>query len=345
MKPRAVALLLSFLLLAGCAAPSDEGDADDANAPGDGDPDAGAPRPTAGSVRPGSEGESDGETADGGATEEEKAFWAAFAFDEPVTTKSGQTGMIRSYSYTNTLEEDGKETVVQVDVIVEGASTEDIRVQTMDMSSGSPQMSVVSTSLEVTKLRHELTVVKDDTGEREAGETTTVTVYVPVGELPESTAFVWFFSKMTWENAEGEAGTWEYHVSEEMQAQQESGANVYIPYTEGESNAWWGFELMTSTYGLSWFAPYVRGEQAFEEGSFSYGGYAQSVRRETFTLGGHSFEGWSVEMSGTSGGSSSGWMMKAADDLPMPVAFRFGSSQNGGDSSVVGYQLTDLEIA
>lgn len=342
MKLRALALLLASLLFAGCAAPSDEGVDDGGSPTVGGDVGADPSTPTTGGAGAGVD---DGGASDGGATEEETAFWAAFAFDEPVTTKTGQTGLIRSYAYTNTIEEDGKETVVDVDVVVEGVSTEDIRVQTLDMSSATPEMRVVSTPLEVTKLRHELTVVKDDTGERVAGETTTVTVYVPVGELPESTMFVWFFSKMTWENADGEAGTWEYHLSEEMQAEQESGEGTYLPYTEGDSSSWWGFELMTSTYGLSWFAPYVRGEQAFEEGSFSYGGYSQEVQRETFTVGGHSFAGWSVEMSGSSAGASSGWMMKAADDLPMPVAFRFGSSQDGGDSSIVAYELTDLEIA
>lgn len=342
MMPRALALLAVFLLLAGCAAPADDaGDASGAVVDPDDAADPGAPGGDA--TTGGADGSPDAAGEDG-ASDEERAFWAAFAFDEPVTTKSGETGLIRSYSYTNTVEEDGKETIVDVTVVVEGASTESIRAQTMDMASGTYEMKVVSTPLEVTKLRHELTVVKDDTGEREAGETSVVTVHVPVEELPESSTFLWYFAKMTWENADGESGTWEYHLSPTMEAEQENGEALYLPYTEGDSSSWWGFELMTSTYGLSWFAPYVRGEQAFEEGSFSFGGYSQRVERETLTIGEHAFDGWSVSFSGTSDGASSGWMMKAADDLPIPVAFRFGASQGSDDSSVVAYELTDLEL-
>jgi hypothetical protein len=69
------------------------------------------------------------------------------------------------------------------------------------------------------------------------------------------------------------------------------------------------------------------------------------VRRETLTVGRYTFDGWAIELSGASAGSSSGWMMKASDDLPIPVAFRFGSSQSGGSSSVIEYELTDLTLA
>ncbi|HET6405012.1 MAG TPA: hypothetical protein VFH78_10220 [Candidatus Thermoplasmatota archaeon] len=330
---RTFAFLTIALLLAGCA-DSGGSEGDDADLADD----AGASAPR------GSGAPSSGASGDSGATDADPARWYAFAFSREVEPKSGGSGRIQSYSYTTTKENDGAETTVDVVVTVEGVSTENVRTQKMDMASGNYEPVVVSTPLEVTKLRHEMTVVKDDAGDREAGETSVVTIWIPTGELPESSTFVWYFVKMAWEGEGGERGGWEYYVSPQMQAEQEQGGVIYLPFEDGRSGgSWWAFDLMTSMYGLSWFAPYVTGEQAFEEGSFSYGGYSQSVRRETFRIGGYAFDGWSVQLSGVSGGSSSGWMMKASEDLPIPVAFRFGSSGDGS-SSVISYELTDLRL-
>lgn len=332
---RTFALLMIALLFAGCAdAPTDD-EAED-----EGDP---RTNPTTGTTR--STGSGATPPAGSDATDD-PARWYAFAFDREVEAKSGGSGRIQSYSYTSTTEEGGKETTVDVDVTVEGVSTQTIRTQKMDMAAmqaGNMEPNIISSQLEVAKLRHVMTVVTDETGEHQAGESTVVTVYVPTGNLPQSSTFLWYFAKMSWEGAGSEVGTWEYYVSPEMQAQQQNGTGFFLPFEEGGSSTdWWGFELMTSTYGLSWFAPYVTGAQGFQEGSFSYGGYSQDVRKDTFTIGSYTFDGWSVELSGVSGQSSSGWMMKASEDLPLPIAYRFGTT--GESSSLMSYELTDVKL-
>lgn len=325
MSPlRLPVLLLVALLLAGCADTAVEGGTLDA---GDGE----------------AAGMDAGEDAAPDASED-PARWYAFAFDHEVTPRSGGSGKIQSYSYTNTREDEGKETTVKVDVTVVGTGTEAIRTSKMDFASGSYEPTVVNASLETVRLRHELTVVTDETGERTPGETSVVTISMPTEELPESSTIFWSFVKMEWGGADDESGSWEYYVTPEMAQQQEGGEVVFLPFQEGEqSDAWWGFDFMTQTYGLSLFSGYVHGDQAFEEGSFSFGGYSQDVHRESVTVGAYTFDAWSVEIRGTSDGESSGWMMKASDDLPIPMAFRFGTEGSESDS-VLAYELTDLVL-
>ena len=95
--------------------------------------------------------------------------WAAYRFDENVDPKSGRAGKIQSYGYTHTDETAGKATTLDVTVENLGVSTETVRGQSYDFSSGVAEPQTATASVEVAKLRHTLRVVEDESGELTPG--------------------------------------------------------------------------------------------------------------------------------------------------------------------------------
>lgn len=272
------------------------------------------------------------------------AVWHAHAYDRIVDPKGGASGRIQSYSFVQTNTEDGQTTEVSVDVEVLGRSTEAIRMNRTTVEADYTMKSeIVSTDVEVHRLRHTLTVLRDDSGERAEGETATITLALPADEVAAQGSFGWYFVAMDYETADG-AGTWEYYMTEQMQDEMDEGGSFYLPYIEGEeATAWWGFEYMLGTYGLSWWSAWASGDRSFEEGSYDYGGYSYSASRVTHELGGYAFDGWDLRWGGSDGSSSNELVLKVAPELPMPLEYTSGSSDEGSED-LLSYRLTDLRL-
>lgn len=336
-------LLMLGATLAGCAETSTDHDGGDhgsgaATPTGTASPSAGGtPRPTATPDGPHGDGHDDGSEGTAGEP------WHAFAFAQEVRTRSGETGRITSYAYRSTEDQHGQRKVLDVRATIGGTVTEDVRVQRMDFSSGSYEPETISVPLTMHKVTHVVTVVEDSTGDTQAGETSTVTVYLPADKVAQQGSFAWFFPKLAHEGADG-SGTWEYYLTPEMQKEMEAGTVTYLPYTGGDdASAWWGFNVMAYTYGLGMFSGWATGAQEFEEGSWSHGGVSYSVDGRTFDVGEHSFGGWRVETTYASGGHSGENVLEVAPDLPVPISYSIAAHTEDGHT-LFAYELTDITL-
>lgn len=323
---RAFPLLLTLataLVLAGCA--SDDPSPDATPTPNTG---AGATptSPTAGA------GSTDGSTTD--ATD--SIPWAAYRLDETVTPRSGGAGKIQSFAYTSTQTQGAEVTILDVTVESLGTSTENVRSQKVDLTTGT--QTPVSVPVEVTKLKHTITVREDGSGELQAGDTATATLWLPTSETTAPSMFLWRFVHVDFEDGD-ESGVWEYVA--DPNAQQAFPA----PYTEGDDpNSWWGFEHLLATYGLSWWAGLFAEGSNLEEGSYNFGGFAYRSERETLRVGGYTFDGWRVTWSGASEGDSADFTVAVAPSLPLPVEQDFGSNDGGSGGSRTKFELTALDL-
>ncbi|HVM46003.1 MAG TPA: hypothetical protein VM582_08725, partial [Candidatus Thermoplasmatota archaeon] len=328
--------LLLGALLAGCASEGTDGGADAA----DGDGDAAGTGAGAGS-RPTPRSNDGAASPSGSDASDEAARWYAYAFDTPVRAKSGGAGKIQEFTFRSTREESAGATVMDVRVEVLGVTSVPVRTTRMDMTSF--ESTTVETPVELQRLRHTITVVSDASSGRAAGDSATVDVYVPVDEL-QASAHGWFFTKMVWNDGEGEEHAWEWHVTPAMQSEVDAGRAIYLPFVEGDGSDWWGFDVMATTYGLGVFSGFATGAQEFSEESFSYGGYSHRTSRETFRIGGYTFDGWSVRTSATTAQGSGEWSFDVSPDLPVPISYRIGSTGADGSDAVYAYELRDLKL-
>lgn len=260
--------------------------------------------------------------------------WGAYRFDETVRPRSGGSGKIQSYEYSHTMENDGEVTSFDVKVDVLGVSTETVRGQQLDLSTG--QTTVVSAPVEVAKLRHTITVIKDDSGDTSPGDTGVATLWLPTEARTASVTMLWQFVHLDFEE-NGVTGVWENLPTDATQA------SFSVPYTEGEDPTnWWGFEDLVTTYALSWWAAIFE-DATIEEGSHNFGGFQYSADRDTLSVDGYSFAGWRVEWSVTSGADSGGYTIVVAPALPIPFEHSFRTSSSGGSGSY-SYKLTGLSL-
>lgn len=281
-----------------------------------------------------SSGASSGSSDDDSTDDAAMSPWSAYRFQETVEPRSGGSGKIQSYSYTSTEEDSGEKTVIDVDVEVLGIGTEDIRSQKMDLTGGEPV--TVTFPVEVTKLRHTFTVVQDDTGELEAGRSGAATLWVPTDPAAPGT-FLGYFAHLDFEEGD-DVGVWEYHTPAD-----DSGT-FYLPFTEGEDpTSWWGYDLLLGTYGLNWWSGLFVEDSGLEEGTFGFGGYQYKAERDTLEVGRYAFDGWRVTWSVASAGDRGGYTVAVAPELPIPVAYDYGST-TGGESDRIAFELTDLEL-
>lgn len=322
-------LLVSFALLAGCAAD----DPSTTTPTMSGTPTS---SPVSGTSAPPTSGDPVGASPTPGTTVEIPP-WAAYRFDERVEPRSGGAGEIQSYAYTHTVEDAGEVTIL--DVVVEnlGVSTETVRGQSFDLSSGASGPRPISASVEVAKLRHTLTVKQDDTGERAAGDRAVITVWMPTEGSAGVLGVLWPFVHLDFEDGEA-TGVWESVPSA-------PGATAMtLPYTEGdEALGWWGAEHLLTTYALSWWAGLFQEGATIEEGSHNFGGFQYSAKRETLDVPGYTFDGWRVSWSATNGTDTGGYTVAVAPELPLPFEHTFAST-SGGDTSRYSYELTALEL-
>ena len=303
-----LALLLGFAFVAGCAA--DNGTSDTTSG-----------TPSGGDASPGS-------------GDEASATWGAYRFDERVEPRSGGGGKIQSYAYTHTAEDAGEVTAIHVEVEVLGISTETVRGQAFDFSSGATEPTPVTAPVEVAKLRHTLSVEQDDTGELSAGDSAVVTLWMPTDGATMTA--LWQFVHVDFEE-DGATGVWESLPMEEGQT------TMTLPYTEGEDpTGWWGFEHLLTTYAFSWWAGLFQ-EGDIEEGSHDFGGFRYSAERETLDVSGYAFDGWRVAWSAATADDSGGYTIAVAPGLPLPFEHAF-TSTTGGETNRYEYKLTALDL-
>lgn len=320
------ALLLAAaiaIVLAGCAA--DNGTTDDGETTSDTTAPSG---PTTGAPS----GSGAGTTTDGATTA--ASPWAAFDFQDEVDPRDGRSGKIQSYSYTTTQTHGAGTTVLDVDVEVLGTSTENVRSTRFDLTGASPSTSAVTTPLEVVKLRHTIRVERDDSGEHQAGDTSSATMWIPTDESVGQGTFLWRFVHLD-RDEDGVTGVWEY-VGD--------ATGTTAPYTEGEDpTSWWGFEHLLATYGLSWWAGLFAEDAEIQEGTYGFGGFQYTASRETLRVSGYGFDGWRIQWSGAAEGESASFAVAVAPELPIPFEHDYGSS-GGSGTSRIAYKLTALEL-
>lgn len=271
---------------------------------------------------------------DSGTTDDDAVPWGAYRFDETVQPRSGGAGKIESYAYQHTEEQDGKITILDVNVEFLGVSTENIRGQTLDFSTGAT--SVVTAPVEVAKLRHTLSVTRDDSEELTVGDRGVATIWIPTTKSSSTAASLWQFVHIDFES-DGSTSVWE---SLPVEAGQTA---LSIPFTEGDdATSWWGFNHLVTTYALSWWAVLFE-DALIEEGSHGFGGFQYSANRETLTVGNYGFNGWRVAWSATVGTDSGAYNIAVAPGLPIPFESSFSSTTTDGTDRI-SYKLTELRL-
>lgn len=322
-RPIWLALLAISLALAGCAAP-----------PAD-------PAGTSGTDVLVDEDEApEGETSDETDASSTAERWHGFDFDQRVEPRSGGAGTLKSFAARMTEEEDGKLTVYDVEVEVGAVSTRDIRTKLMSFADGTEE--IITTPLEVRELSHTVTVVRDDTGERTAGDVLVFRGYEPVDASKQEGTFLLGYAAMEWTDEEGKTGLMEYYVPP---GQEPPEGAMYLPYQEGEGDfsGHWGFSLFSMAYNPIWLAGWSDGAQEFEEGSWSFGGHSYVVERKTLSVSGYTFDGWHVEWSASSQGTTATWSFEVATSLPVPFAYHFGGG-SGSSSDRWSWELRELAL-
>lgn len=337
-----MALILLASAFAGCTGSDAPAETDDGGDRGgvDGSTGAGGTDDDGTSTADGGDttgaGENEGEASGSAPT------WDAYSFTQDVTPASGGAGRVSAYAFTFVDDDGDGRREFAADVTFRGVATEDVRTTRMafDMSAGESSEEVVTSAVDLQRVDHVLTLVEDASSDLEPGSTADVSVYL----VPDATAlgatYSFLFPKFTVDTA-SEDFVWEYWLTEEMQAEQKDGV-MYVPYTEGGTEDWWGFEVFWATYGFSWFSGLVKGQQGLEEGSASYGGYTWSTERTTFEVGGYTFDGYNVTTSMENEDGTQSMSIVVSPDLPVPYLWRV--SSEGESPSLTEYRLTDLTL-
>lgn len=327
-----ILLLALSVSLAGCAAPDADPGADDADPSGD-------------EVA----GNADSPAVEGDTSDEDDASspgerWHGFDFDRQVTPRSGGSGTLQSFTARISQEEDGEVATYDMKVEVGEATTRDIRTKKMTFSGTAPSEETITTPLEVRELTHTITIVKDDSGEREVGEVTVFSGFEPVDVANEAGTFLLGYAAMEWTDADGSTGLMEYYVPG---GQQPADGSMYLPYQEGESDfsGHWAFGLFGMAYNPALLAGWTDGSQEFEEGSWSFGGASYEVERKSLSVSGYTFDGWHVEWGAAADGSTATWSFDVATSLPVPFAYTIGGTEQGGSgSSLWTWELREIRL-
>jgi len=278
---------------------------------------------------------------DGNGTE--TAQWAAYAFDETVTPKSGGSGKIKSFTIDSVYTEEGKVREFTIEGTYLGTETTQIGTQKMVTSSTPPYMSTtnVTTSLECYKVKHHVTVVKDETGGTHPAWAD-ITVWIPTAEFGTSVSYFWIYPKATYADSDGHTGEWSYYLTETMQSDTTAS---YLPVSEGD---FYGYDdwMLFGLYGWGWywFEPFSEGgQQELKEATWAYGGCSYSCSKGSKAIGSYSFTSWTLDANCTGEGYTGGYKGTFSADLPLPLYLRVGGS-SAGTSNYFEYTLTGLQL-
>jgi hypothetical protein len=286
---------------------------------------------------------------DGNGTE--TAQWAAYAFDESVTPNSGGSGKIKSFTIDSVYSDEGKAREFKIEGTYLGKETTQIQTQKMVIVTSPSYSSTednVSTSLECYKVKHHVTVVKDETGDTHPAWAD-ITLWIPTGDLETTTQYFWIYPKATYVDSDGHEGEWSYYLTEAMQTEMQNppaGTTVlYTPVVEGDFYGYddWTFYGLYG-WGWFWFKGFAEGgQQQLKVASWSYGGCSYNCAKGNKTIGGYTFSAWTLDVSCTGQGYTGGYKGTFSHDLPLPIHLKVASSGEGS-SNYSEYTLTDIQL-
>lgn len=273
--------------------------------------------------------------------EEDGSTWNAYEFEGTVEPAEGDSGELKEYTFEETYNENGTIKRFEVQVTVLGKEEANMPVERIDPTTG--QSEKIDQTLNCYKLEHHIEVLQDDEG-LDHPDWAEVTVYIPVDEYDSSDASPYFgiYSRMDYEDSDGNEGMWSYHLTEEMKEKQQNQEAYYSPYTEGESHQYDNW-VLHGMYGWAWtwFRPFAEDTQ-FSEGEASVstgpGSYSYSVEKTTENVSGYEFTAWDVSCSAVTfegGGSLEGTF---STSLPVPIYLKVG----GGDQQHYSYYEVEL---
>ena len=293
-------------------------------------------------------GNGDG-NGDGNGTE--TAQWAAYAFDETVTSSSGGSGKIQSFTIESVYSEDAKVREFKIEGTYLGKEITQIKTQKTVLVT-SPSYSTatenVTASLECYKVKHHVTVVEDETGDTHPAWAE-MTLWIPTGDLETTATYFWIYPKATYVDSNGKTGEWSYYLTEAMQNEMSNpptGQTIYYqPVTEGDFYGYddWTFFGLYG-WGWFWFQGFAEGgQQQLKVGSWTGGGCNYSCTKGDKTIGSYTFSAWTLDASCTGQGYSGGYKGTFSRGLPLPIYLKVGSTSEGS-SNYFEYTLTDLEL-
>ncbi len=327
--------LLAVLALVGCGGGDDNFD-NGGNGNGNGTTD--------GNGDGNGDGDGDGETAQ----------WAGYNFGNTVDPSSGDSGKVESFTYKFTYVDDDGTRQFNVDGTYLGTVNEPILTQKMTYSSATYDFTYenVTTMMNCYKVKHRVTVISNETDE-EYPDWAETTLWIPVEVPKDSTMGSWLYPKAKYVNSEGDEGGWSYYLTEAMEDEMDNPpAGTSVTYTFAWEGEYYGDGFSDWTYlglygwGWSWFKDFAEGgAQELHEGSWGAAayGYTYDCDKIKKTVGGYTFDAWSLDVKWSSGGDSAGYKGIFSEDLAMPIYWKFGSSTGGADN-YWEYEMTDLEL-
>ncbi len=280
--------------------------------------------------------------------------WAAYNFAQNVDPASGGSGKIKTFTVDSVYSEDGKAREFKIEGTYLGTETAQIVTQKMVITTSPYGMTTenVTTAVECYKVKHHITVVKDETGDTHPAWADT-TIWIPTGALKTTAQYFWIYPKATYEDSDGHKGEWSYYLTQAMQTEMSNppaGKTIsYAAYTDGE---FYGYDEYAFFglygYGWMWFQGFAKGgTQTFQTGTWggSASGYGVTYTgaKVDKTIGGYTFHAWSIKVSWTGGGATGGYEAVFSDDLALPVYWKIGATSSGS-SDYWQYTLTDLKL-
>lgn len=294
----------------------------------------------------GGDDEKNGGNGDANGDTETGAQWAAYAFGEEVTPKSGVSGAIKTFTIEETYTDSGR--VMEMEINGEYLGTENTQIKTTRMSVSDSSETTVTSTAECYKVKHRVIVQRDDSGDYQPGFWADIITWIPTGELETSELNPWVCPKVAYADSSGATGLWSYYLTEAMQHEMNTAFTAtYSPYEEGNFYGAYGWSLhqwiFHGLYGWAWvwFQGYTEGgAQYLEEGDGTIpdiGNY--SCTSSTQTIDSYLFDAWSLTIT-TSEGVFTGTF---SPDLPLPIHLKVGA--NDEDSiGIWEYTLTRLTL-
>jgi hypothetical protein len=285
---------------------------------------------------------------DGNGTE--TAQWAAYAFGDTVQPSSGGSGKIKSFTINSRYSEEGKVREFNIEGTYLGTETAQIVTQKMVTTTSPFSLTTtnVTTSMECYKVKHHVTVVKDETGDTHP-DWAEITIWIPTVNLETTASVYWIYPKATYADSDNNTGSWSYYLTEAMQNKVQNppaGQTVaYLPVTDGQFYGYDGWTLWgLYGWGWVWFQPFAEGgQQQLKVATWTAGGCTYTCTKVNKTIGGYTFSAWSLDVSCTIGGNTSGYKGTFSRDLPLPIYLKVGGS-SGGSGINFEYTLTGLQL-
>jgi hypothetical protein len=293
-----------------------------------------------------------GEGGEGKVSEEQ---WTAYAFDQEVSPDTGNSGKVKSFTIRDKYNEGSAIREFEIAGTYEGRENTEIKTTKMEMSLTPPygfSNTTVSTQMDCYKVKHRVTVLRDDTGAQHPSWAD-ITVWIPKTSLWTTSQYFWIYPKSAYSDSDGHQGMWSYYLTEAMQNEMQNPPAgkqvVYYPYTEGDFYDYdtWAFHGLYG-WAWTWFQSFAQnGERRFEQGSWTWsvGGATStySCSPVTKTIGSYTFDAWSVTVDWSYQGNSGQHKGIFSPDLPLPIYLKIGATGESGQN-YFEYELTGLTL-